>query len=88
MSEHISDIVGDIGFSMVYFKMTPQFQRFNATFLKLVSHTKFGKPKTFDDVTKACKLRALFFVFFVTVRTKQPPSHVHRVKVHLRRNMM
>nr|CAH7734091.1 unnamed protein product [Callosobruchus chinensis] len=78
MSEHISDIVGNVGFSMVYFKMTPQFQRFNATFLKLVAHTKFGKPKTFDDVTKSCRIKALSFFFFVTVRSKQPPSHVEQ----------
>nr|CAH7763626.1 unnamed protein product [Callosobruchus chinensis] len=70
MSEHIADFVGNLGFSLVYFKMTPQFQRFNALFLKLVAYTKFGKPRTFEEVTEGCRLRALVFFFFVTVRMK------------------
>nr|CAH7764290.1 unnamed protein product [Callosobruchus chinensis] len=56
---------------MVYFKMTPQFRRYNGIFVKLVTHKKFGKPKTFDAVTKICRQRGLVFFFFVTVSTKQ-----------------
>nr|CAI5829415.1 unnamed protein product [Callosobruchus analis] len=67
MSEALSHLVGGFGFSLVYFKMSLYHHRCSAVFKDLVDHKKFGKPRTFNDTARRCRILAVFFLMYCPV---------------------